>query len=137
MPAMRPHRPRIGDNWPARSPDEDRAVWLMRGQHASSSITGPPARPDPLRHLVGGGDRAPPVRLIFAAVYPAEHVAFRSPLLLAGGRVAGGGHHRVGDEAGIGADFVLDLVGGFGVFAQVGLGVLTALADPLTLMGEP
>src|SRR3546814_10492880 len=49
----------------------------------------------------------------------------------------GAGDHRFGDETGIGADRLLDGVGDFGMVAQIGLGVLAPLADPVAVVGEP
>src|SRR6202035_2571794 len=60
-----------------------------------------------------------------------------SPLFFAGGHIPRRGHHRVGDEPGIAADLVLDLVADIVVLLQIELGVLAALADALALVGEP
>jgi hypothetical protein len=57
--------------------------------------------------------------------------------LFVGGRFPGSGHHRLSDEAGIGADCALDRLAGIGMIAQISLGVFAALADALPLMGEP
>src|SRR6202011_4974379 len=44
---------------------------------------------------------------------------------------------RGGQDAGVLADFLLDRLGDFGMFLEVGLGVLAALADALAVVGVP
>src|SRR5690242_9841436 len=58
-------------------------------------------------------------------------------VLLGGSLAAPRGHHRIGDEAGIGADRALDRIGDFGIVLEILLGVLAALADALAVIGEP
>ena len=46
-------------------------------------------------------------------------------------------HQGAGEDAGILADLLLDGLGDLGMFLEIGLGVLTALADALAVIGEP
>src|SRR5439155_9308688 len=58
------------------------------------------------------------------------------PLFLRGD-LAGRGHHRIGDRAGIAADRLFDQVADLGMVLQMQLGVFAPLADPLAVIGEP
>ena len=56
------------------------------------------------------------------------------PVVLTGFRV---GQHLLDDQAGIGADGALDLLGNLRIVLEELLGVLAALADALAIVGEP
>ena len=57
--------------------------------------------------------------------------------LFLGRRVPWSGHHRFGNETGIGADSVFDRFTDFAMVFQIGFGVLATLTDSLALVGEP
>src|SRR3974390_2614939 len=52
-------------------------------------------------------------------------------------RIPRSGHHSIGDEAGIGADRVLDRFADLGMVLYIGFCVLPALTDSLAVIGEP
>src|SRR5690606_18730515 len=108
----------------------------------TNSAHGKAARTTPARPQGPVRVSAPPITSGSSLIRAAGNaVQRRKPALLlrrgVGAVILRRAHQRLGDDAGIGADLLLDRLRHGGVLAQEILGVLAALADALAIVGKP